>query len=218
MKKVIALSQVYWPDTASVAQHLSDLMEKLANKDNDVNVISSQFNYENTAVQYKSFEIHNDVKIHRVRNTGFGKSSIFFRIIDFLTFNILMAIRLLQLGQRDDIVIGLTSPPLVSFLGIIISKMLRMKYIYWTMDLQPELSVTAGYLNRNSFIAKALQFMGDLIFRYSDLIIVLDKYMRNHVVNRGGNPDKISIIPVWPAMKSIYSGTRKNNPWRKLPC
>ncbi len=40
--KILAISQVYWPDTASVSQHLSDLLELLNTKKHEVVVFTSK--------------------------------------------------------------------------------------------------------------------------------------------------------------------------------
>ena len=83
------------------------------------------------------------------------------------------------------------------------------------MDLQPELSIAAGYIKPGSKIAKVLQKRGDYIFKYADKIIALDKYMYHHINQRlGFERDGIDIISIWPVMKEVYNGIRSENPFR----
>lgn len=54
--KIICISQVYWPDTASVAQHLVDLLQALSGQGHEVTIITSRHNYEHPEIIYPSRE------------------------------------------------------------------------------------------------------------------------------------------------------------------
>ena len=56
------------------------------------------------------------VKIHRVFSTRFGKGAKWRRAADFASFLASSCLRLLCL-PRHDVVVALTTPPLISFLG-----------------------------------------------------------------------------------------------------
>ena len=214
--KILAISQVYFPDTASVSQHLTDLLENLVYKGHSATVISSQRDYENTKLNYPTRQNINGVKIIRIRNTGFGKKNKITRVVDFLTFNLLILFKLLFIKKkRYDIILGLTSPPLLSYVGLIIAKLKKIRFVYWTMDLQPELSIVAGYIKKGSRPAKLLQNRGDFIFKNSSKVITLDVFMQRHILERLGYVNQqIDIIPVWPVMNNVYEGMRLNNPFR----
>jgi colanic acid biosynthesis glycosyl transferase WcaI len=214
--KILAISQVYYPDTASVSQHLTDLLENLSNKGHDVTVFSSKRDYENPEISYPKNELVNNVKIHRIDNTGFGKKIIIFRLIDFFTFNLLIFYKLLFIKKREyDLIIGLTSPPLLSYIGLKLARLKNIKFVYWTMDLQPELSIVANYIKDGSKAAKLLQKRGDYIFKFSNKIITLDSFMEKHILKRIGSDKKeIDVIPVWPVIDKLYEGDRSSNPFR----
>ena len=214
--KILAISQVYYPDTASVSQHLTDLSENLANKGHDITVFSSKRDYEDARINYLKYELINGVKIHRIKNTGFGKKNKISRLLDFSTFNIIIGFKLLFIKKRKyDIMLGMTSPPLLSYLGLKLAILKQIKFIYWTMDLQPELSIVAQYIKDGSIAARLLQKMGDYIFKSSDRIITLDSFMKNHVNKRIGKVDKkVDVIPVWPVINTLYEGSRLSNPFR----
>lgn len=213
---ILAISQVYWPDTASVAQHLTDVLEVLAARGHHVTVITSKNNYENPKIKYNPEEMHRNVKIIRVPASGFGKGTKVRRMLDFSSFNLMLALKLIYFpSKKYDVVIGLTSPPLISYIGAVYSRFRGKKFIYWTMDLQPELSIIANYIKMNSRAAKSLQKKGDYIFRHSALIIVLDRYMQAHIYNRIQRKDGIKVIPVWPIMNQVYDGSREQNSFRR---
>ena len=208
------LQQQYWPDDVSTAQHLVDLCEQLAAQGAEVEVIASYRKYEDRSVKYKTSEVRHGVRIKRLRDTGFGKGTLLGRIADFASYNFLLFFEIL-FGRKPDVFLGLTSPPMVSFVGSFIARLKGSKFCYWTMDLQPELSIRSGLIKEGSLSAKMLMWMGDYVFRGSDQIIVLDKYMKEHAIKRGADPGAISIVPVWPVMSELYTGTRTGNPFRQ---
>ena len=213
--KILTISQVYWPDTASVSQHLTDLLEALVKKGHTVTVLTSRNNYENPTIHYRKRNTNNGVIIKRILNTSFGKKTKAGRITDFLSFNFLIGLKMLFISKKTyDLIIGLTSPPLLSYVGIKIALWKKIRFLYWTMDLQPELSIISGYLQSNSKTATSLQKKGDFIFKNSDIIITLDNYMTEHIKARVGNRDNIVSVPVWSVMNKVYNGRRLENPFR----
>jgi colanic acid biosynthesis glycosyl transferase WcaI len=213
--KFLVISQVFWPDTASTAQHLFDLAEELVEEGHAVTVYCSRYAYENNKIKFPLSENHQQIQIRRINNTGFGKKYTIGRLMDFASFNFLLFLRLLLLKRKSyDSVIGMTSPPLVSLLGVYLARRKKMKFIYWVMDLQPELAIASGLVKKDSFLAKMLERFGNYIIKNADAIIVLDKYMRDYVLKRGGTKEHIYIVPIWPVMDEYYEGSRMENPFR----
>jgi colanic acid biosynthesis glycosyl transferase WcaI len=213
--RVLVISQVYWPDTTAVSQILTDMLEALSTN-NQVEVFTSRRNYEDPKIKFLGKEKKGGVSIFRIRNTGFGKKNKIFRLLDFITFNISMLVKLLNIKKKDyDVIIGLTAPPLLSYIGVLIAKIKNIKFIYWTMDMQPELSIVAGYIKKDSKNAKILQSLNDYILNKADKVIVLDRYMATHVQKRTNTDNKkIEVIPLWPVMDKVYAGDRLDNPFR----
>ena len=79
----------------------------------------------------------------------------------------------------------MTSPPMVSFIGVLISRLKKIKFCYWGMDLQPELAIASGLMKKDSFYATVLKRMSDFVIRRADLIIALDNYMKKYFIERG---------------------------------
>lgn len=214
--KILVISQVFYPDNVSVAQHLSDLCFALVKRGHVVNVLTDRYPYELKNEKYLSSQVVNGVSITRIWSTGYGKRRIFFRLLDFCSFNFSVLIKLLSINKKSyDLIIGLTAPPLLSYFGAIIAKKKSIKFCYWIMDMQPELAINSGLIKKNSIIAKILVKLGRSILDNSDKIVVLDKYMHNFLVEKYGIPKvKISIVPLWPVIDNKYSGSRLENPFR----
>ena len=214
--RILILSQVYWPDTVAVAQHLTDLGAALAKEGHSVKVYTDAHPYEDKSQRYCKREAHQGVQIRRLRSTAFGKRNVLGRLVDFLSFNLLIFWRLLWLKPgRYDVVIGLTTPPLISFLGVLFAHTKRYQFLHWAMDIYPELSIQSGMIARDSWAAKLLTAMGDYTIRHSDHIVTLDAYMQQHMLSRGGQAEQVSVVPVWPVMGKLYQGKRLANPFRQ---
>ncbi len=213
--KILIITQVFWPDTASTAQHLADIAELMASNRHEVTVFTSRFSYEDPTLAFATRENHKGIQIKRLRNTSFGKSSMVGRLIDFFSFNFLILFQLLKVRRGAyDLFLGMTSPPLISYIGVLIAKWKKIRFCYWTMDLQPELSIASGLISERSVTAKVLSMLGNYTIRHADKIIALDTYMAKYLVKKGALAQNISIIPVWPVMDEVYTGSRMENPFR----
>ena len=213
--KILLITQVFYPDTVSVSQHLSDFAEHLQNSGHEISVFTSKYPYEEKNTKYPDFEVVNKVKIYRIGQSKLGKKNPFFRIIDFFTFSFNIAIKLLFVKRNNyDIILGTTVPPLLSFLGVVISKFHKIPFYYWVMDLQPELSIASNLMKKNSLAAKFFTIIGNYSIKKSKRIISLDIFMTKYLIGRGAEKSNIFTIPVWPIMDKIYKGKRNENPFR----
>lgn len=209
------ISQVFWPDTASVAQHMGDLAEKLQDNNHVINVYTSRNAYEDTTIKFLPKENHQGIYIERIRHTAFGKKTVIGRLCDFFSFNLLLFFKLLFIKKNQyNLIFSTTSPPLVSYISVKIAKWKKISFCYWTMDLQPELAIASGMIKENSISTKLLTHLSNYIIKSSDLIFTLDKYMKAYLVKRGAVPGITHILPVWPVMDQIYEGPRTENPFR----
>ena len=213
--KILLITQVFYPDTVSVSQHLTDLAEKLVEDGHEVAVYTSCYPYEEKTHHYIKSEDYRGVKIERLWQTSFGKRSTLARLLDFFTFYFSISIKLLFVKPKKfDVFVGTTVPPLLSFVGVILSKLKGIKFYYWVMDLQPELSISSGLINKDSISAKFFTKIGNYVIRNSAGIISLDRFMTQYLCSRGAKRDSVKTIAVWPVMEETYTGSRMSNPFR----
>jgi hypothetical protein len=212
--RFLIITQVFYPDTVSVSQHISDLAFKLVEDGHFVTVFSSLYPYEEKNSIYKSKDFIKGVKIERLYQSSFGKKNIFTRILDFFTFYCAITFKLFFLNRdKYDVILGTTVPPLLSFIGVVIAKRKKIKFVYWVMDLQPELSISSGLFKKNSLYARLFTLLGNYIIKHSNKIISLDRFMTNYLLSRGAK-NNISTIPVWPVIDKIYHINRMTNAFR----
>ncbi len=212
---IIIISQVFWPDTVATGQVLWDLAESLQEKGHSVKVFCSRYPYENKKNKYKKSEIKKGVKIERINHTGFGKSSTLGRLFDFTTFNILIFFKLFFVSHDScDGIIGTSAPPLLCSLGTFVAKLKRIPFCYWALDIQPEIAIASNMIRHNSTTAKVLTKIGHYTIKNANLILALDKYMQEYLIEKGANKKNVFVFPIWPVMDKTYIGERMQNPFR----
>ena len=117
---VLILNQAFHPDTAATAQHMWDLARYLDARGHSVRVVSSRTAYGTDTVIGPPLEHYGErIAVHRVKGTRFGKKSrlgLIGRYADFASFYIAAAARIRTL-PTPDVVLALTSPPLVALLA-----------------------------------------------------------------------------------------------------
>ena len=194
--KILLLNQVFYPDVAATAQYLSELAAALAGQGHEVTVVCARRAYEHPEKIYPARETWRGVKIFRVYSTRLGKRAKWHRAVDFASFIFSSCARLLFL-PRHDVVVALTTPPLISFIGAWRAKLWRAKFCYWVMDMNPDEAIAAGWLRADSFAAKILERMSRFSFRRASWIIALDRFMRDRIIAKGIAPEKIAVLPPW---------------------
>jgi len=194
--KILLLNRTFYPDVAATAQHAADLASELAARGHDVTVIAGRRAYDDPDRQFAKQETWLNVRIIRIPHSHFGKSSRWRRAADFATFLTACAMRV-SLLPHFDVVIALTSPPLVSLIGAIATKLRGGSLIYWVMDLNPDEAIAAGWLRKNSCAGIILSFLSRYTLRAADRIIVLDRFMQKRICDTGIAAGKIRVIPPW---------------------
>ena len=208
--RILLLNQCFYPDVVSTAQHLTDLATALAARGHEVTVIASDRGYDDPAVRFKRRECWNDIDIIRIPSLSLGKTSAWRRAFNFASFLLVCALRLLTL-RRFDVVVALTSPPLISVLGALFVKLKGGKFCFWVMDLNPDEAIAAGWLNEKSLMSRILQRMLNYSLNAAARTVVLDRFMKERVVAKGLDPARIAIVPPWSHDDQVqYSPTGRD--------
>ena len=194
--RILILNQCFYPDIVATAQYASDLASALAQRGHKVTIVASRRAYSDSDTTFAKEEDWKGCKIIRVPSLALGKQAKWRRAANFGSFFISCALRLIRL-QRFDIVLALTTPPLISFVGALFTKIKGGRFLFWVMDLNPDEAVAAGWLGERSSVTKALNLVLNLSLQVSETVVVLDRFMRDRIAAKGVPQDKIRIIPPW---------------------
>jgi colanic acid biosynthesis glycosyl transferase WcaI len=194
--KFLLLNQTFHPDVMATAQYLTELALRLVERGHEVTVVTSRRAYDDPEKLFPKQEIWRGIRIIRVGSTGFGKGAKWKRAADFASFIFRCLLRVLFL-PRQDAVVALTSPPLISFLGAWLAKLRGSRFYYWVMDFNPDEAIAAGWLRPGSLVTRALDWMSRFSLRHATRIIALDRFMRDRILAKGIAPEKVVVLPPW---------------------
>ena len=194
--KFLLLNQTFYPDVMATGQYLTEVAARLAERGHQVTVVTSRRAYDQPQTQFPRTETWRGIRIYRVASTGFGKGARWRRGADFSSFLVLCSLRLALL-PRHDVVVALTSPPLISFLGAGLARLHRSRFFYWVMDFNPDEAIAAGWLRPGSPAARLLDRMSRFSLRQAKKVIALDRFMRDRIVAKGILPANVVVIPPW---------------------
>lgn len=201
--KILLLNQCFYPDVVATAQYLGPLAAELAGRGHDVTVIASGRAYDDPAIRYTGRENWNGVQIFRVPCLATGKGSRRKRALNIISFFLTCSWRMLQM-RRFDVVIALTSPPLISALGALFARLTGGRFIFWIMDLNPDEAIAAGWLRAGSRTARLLESVLRYSANHADRIIALDRFMKDRMVAKGIAAEKIATLPPWSHNNEVH--------------
>ena len=203
--RVLLLNQFFWPDSAATSQLLTDLARGLADQGHTVYAISADGGYAVSAAGDPP-----PVEIHRVKSLPFvrGKAG---RVLSYLSFYLSAAVRGLTL-PRPDLVLTLTTPPLLSLLGTLISTLRGSRHFIWEMDVYPDVAVDLNYFKAGGLADRLTGFFADLSRRRAEGIIALGECMKQRLVRRGLDPTRVAVAENWADAEAIHPLPRPGDP------
>src|SRR6266446_10889084 len=200
--KILLLNQCFYPDVVATAQQLSAAARGLAERGHEVTVISSRHGYDDSQLRFSARERWKGIEIIRLQSISLGKTKAWRRTLNFASFSVACAFRL-AVNRRHDAVVALTSPPLISWLASIFTRLKGGRMIFWVMDLNPDEAIAAGWLKPGSLIARVLRSFLQSSLRRADKIVVLDRFVKERIGAEGIPEEKIDVIPPWAHDDSV---------------
>lgn len=194
--KILFINEFFYPDVAATAQQLDDFTAFLVKSGHQVTVLCSRSDYTASGQRYASYETRQGVEIYRVAGFHFGRNSKLARILSALSLNTAFAWKLLQISSYD-LVVSLTSPPLVAWAASLICQWKKMLFSYWVMDLNPDEAIEAGWIKKDSLQAKWLTRALKSVIKRSKKIVVLDRFMKQRMIMHGALEAQVEICPPW---------------------
>jgi hypothetical protein len=177
----------------ATGQQLTMLARRLSDRGHQVTVITSRRGYDNPEMTFAKHERWRGIEIFRISSLGLGKSSRWRRALNFGSFLLTCAGRLF-LTPRQDVVVALTSPPLISWIGAVFTRLKGGKLVFWTMDINPDEAFAAGWLKENSLTGKFLSRLLKSSLDRAAAIVALDRFMKDRLAAKGVDSARIEVI------------------------
>jgi colanic acid biosynthesis glycosyl transferase WcaI len=156
--------------------------------------VTSDRGYADPARKYAARETWKGAAVERVSATGFGRASTLGRALDYSTFLFNAGIRLLS-GPRPDVVVGLSTPPILGALAVLVARIRGARSAYWTMDVHPDVAFALGVVRPRSLAGRALSLVSGWAIRHADVVVALGETMSGVLHERGAR--RVAIVHNW---------------------
>lgn len=195
--RVLILNQYFYPDHSATSQLMTDLAESLVERGVGVTALAGRGRY-NGGDPLAGREEYRGVRIERAWATSFGKNHIAGRLLDYLSFYVGATWKLLTV-PRHDIVMALTTPPLIGFVALVLARLRGMRVVALVQDVYPDVAVRLGALKAHHPATSVFARMSDFVLRGADRVIVLGDCMRERMIEKIGTEAnaKIDVIHNW---------------------
>ena len=197
MQRIIFINRFYYPDHSATSQLLTQLSEFLAKSDKNIHIITSRQMYEDPKVGLNAEDLINNVTIHRVYSSTFGRDNLMGRTIDYLTFYISSFVLLLALVRKNDVLIAKTDPPLISVVAAVVAKIKSGILVNWIQDLFPEVAREISPGSIPVWLYKFIQTIRNWSIRVARKNIVIGNIMRDKVIAIGVKENSVKVIQNW---------------------
>ena len=202
--RLLFINQTFYPDISATAQQLTDLCRELVARGHEVSVLCDRRDYLDPNRKHPSRERFEGIEVVRVGSLDFGGASRLRRIGTALVMNLAMALRLIPM-RSPDLVVALTSPPLIAAVAAVWARIRGVPFVYWVMDLNPDQAIAAGWVREGSVRARVLRAILRWTLRRSAKVIVLDRFMAERVRRYGVEEARIAIDPPWPLQEDAMA-------------
>jgi colanic acid biosynthesis glycosyl transferase WcaI len=210
--RILLLNQYYAPAEAATAQLLADLGAELARAGHAVTALCSRRSYPDPSIVHPAREQIDGVHVRRMRTTGFGRQSLPGRILDYASF-IGGAAGTLFAGKGFDVLVVLTTPPLLPVVGALAARLRGSRMVYWVMDIYPDLAFELGVLKRGGLVGRALDRVSRLALRRADVVVALGETMAERLRERGAA--RVEVIHNWSDGEAVRPAPASHSALRK---
>jgi colanic acid biosynthesis glycosyl transferase WcaI len=202
--RILFVNQFFWPDVAATGQFLTDVVRHLGTE-HEVTVICSSGPY----AEAGSSDDPPPVKILRVPGLRYRRGKLA-RALSYLTFFVGALWYELRV-PRPDLVVTMTTPPLLGVTGGLLKMLRGSRHFLWEMDVFPEGLVVLGQLGEKSLITRLMGWIQDSVRHNSDGIIALGPCMRALLLARGISEDLVHVAENWADGGAILATAHRDS-------
>jgi glycosyltransferase involved in cell wall biosynthesis len=187
---VLVFNQFFFPDAVATSQLLTDVARALVEEGHSVRAICGRGGYAGE----NGGELPG-VSIVRTWALPFGHGAAA-RVLSYLSY-LCGAIWHGLRGPRPDVVVTLTTPPVLSLVGWLVRAARGGRHYIWEMDVYPDIAVELGVLRAGAWWTRGLGWALDAVRRRADGVIVLGESMRERLLGHGIPSERLFVSENW---------------------
>jgi hypothetical protein len=216
---LVFLNQYYPPDAAPTGVMLAAVAKQLVEDGHEVTVLCASGGYavatgsakcEGTSEKRPGEAPGRErrepaARVIRIGATRFGRGTFAGKLADYASYYAGVKWKLMTLRPRPDRVVALTTPPYLSILARMFSKLRGGDHAHWVMDLYPDVMVAHGMLKQKSPLHRLLARLTRFGFggKRCAAVLTLGPDMAGRVGKHCAVPARsVEAVPLWGGVKS----------------
>ena len=203
--KTWIVTEYYYPTIISTGYYITEIAEYLAIKNNNIHVICTNSNYNNTInLATEKEDVVNNVHIHRVFIGNISKNVFILRAIKLFWSSLKLFLKLICKVRSGDKVLVVTNPAFLFLLLPIIKKIRKIQYNILIHDIFPENLVAIGKIRKTSILYKTLKILFDHAYSQAETCIAIGRDMIEVIKSKLKNRSKIILITNWADVEEVF--------------
>ena len=201
--RLLVLNQYYWPGVEATAHLLAELCEALA-EEFEITVVTGMV----AGAESPGRGEKGGVDIVRVGSTAYDRSKLSLRAANYLTYLGLSLWEGLKV-ERPDVVLCMTDPPVIADLALVLARRFDAPLVVVSQDVFPEVAVALKRLD-NPALVELLRLATRTYLKRADRVVAIGDTMRERLVEKGADRDRIVVIPNWIDTADLQPQPRDN--------
>ncbi|WP_313262039.1 glycosyltransferase family 4 protein [Sphingobacterium multivorum] len=195
MKKIVVISELFYPNKTSTAFIMTEIARYLAKK-NKVMAICSDIVYD-ANIEEKDNGYLGAVELIKAKAPKVDKNKTFSRLWGSLFTTLSFGKLVIQKVKKGDTVFAVTNPFLLVLTMALIRIFKNFDYVLLVHDVFPENAVPAGLTNPNGLVYKLSKRIYDWAYSKADRLIVLGRDMKELVDAKVKGEKESVVVENW---------------------
>ncbi|MFM7179934.1 MAG: glycosyltransferase family 4 protein [Verrucomicrobiales bacterium] len=185
--RIVFLNQYYPPDAAPTGVMLEAVARELVAQGHEVTVICAEGGYAGSKTEDRETEdrrrgsmttdqglrtkdapqalghgpptLSGHARLLRIGATRFGRVSFVGKLLDYLSYYLGVAWKLGTMRPAPERMVALTTPPYLSVLARMMSRLRGGTHAHWVMDIYPDVMVSHGMLQEGGLLQRMLAWL-----------------------------------------------------------
>lgn len=212
---ILILDAYYYPENIAFSHLERDIIDGLIARGHSISVVCptpSRGLSDDEIRRYKSVknEKHEGVDIQRFSAPREGRNPLM-RAVRYFWCSF-RQYGIAKHRKDADVIFAVSTPPTQGRMAGRAAKKLGVPFVYSIQDLFPDSLVTSGLAREDSFLYRFGAWMEKKTYRNASGIIALSEAMREKVVSRGADADKVIAVSNWIDTDAVAPVDKADNP------
>ena len=210
--QILVISQFFGPDSSAVGQLLAEAAEELSRAGHKISVICGSSDYvardagqgaNNGRGNAPAAHLNSSqprpgiIQVNPVKNLAFSHSKVK-KLLSYATFYAGATWKALK-APRPEVVVTLTAPPGLAWIGWLMQRVRGCRHVAWEMDVYPDIAMALDM--------PLIGWLGGLLDyprRRADVVIALGECMKARLLRHRIPQQRILIAENWANGRKIY--------------